>query len=873
MNKRLFGIFRLVTLSFFVFFSFCAQKCNVEVFRNLEVSVSPGCEKFGSVTLETRHKTQSVAIPGETVRITVSLEDGYEVDYITCVTGDLSWEAGDIQFDKYNFNPCTEIYKFIMPDKDVSLQVHFVKKDLPPKFLVKSESVDYGIKLLFENIPEGAVRRYIYLGESLNEKENFEIDCAGPFCNASAVNESSFYFPFTVKGKYYNFTIVYYSENPLTEIGRGILSVRANGGTGDIDVSNKQRISFNVDDKGVFSYSVKPNVRHNFFAYKKLTYYFHGFDASSSWKSVDKIITEDIQASRTEEKPRNETIDYDSFNLIDYLCEYNQGKNRALVDHLVTKKGLYVNLDYEILDSDIEQYFPLHIFVSDFWENGIDGKGVLILNPSPLLGTWLGNGKQYTFKQNEVIIEDPYSVNVFPYSWDEKYVTINEKQYRYQIDSQRVSLEFAEPNENFKTYLRTDFGKKYEKGNEIAEVRIKDNVLEFVTAPGTKTIPSEATGYRIIVSSGKTETEEDEVIATTKIFSLKQFSEINLDEVLWSVAEKIKNNRILVQLRWAGCDGFVTDNIEQKDFKISDDYKKMKALVDGVKITYNTPSRKFLSLYPEADHYEISAYTIKGECIGKKDYPLVINSLQCDLAELLYGNYETITEKKVRICLKLYKEGESSPENLLAEISENQIVPFDYLEFMYRITTSAKVEENRLLEEEKGVSFINVTGSNIRKYGENVRFAVSIPVELGYVVKEVKAGDKILLPGSDGFYQFVIKADTEISVSFTGYPYRTLLREYTRRIDQGISIMISNIPEKADKLRVYLELENVEKEILNENPESNVHSVEFFYSHVDPGVPYKVWFEYSYKDIEKDIDYILSKNSIEIIPRGGEGML
>ena len=609
--------------------------------------------------------------PGVEVLFTASPNPGYKVDRIDWL------EEKDFEITETSENT----WSFSMPSHNVTITIYFEavepEPELPKLSITDGNSIN-GIKLNFANIPKDAERRYIFLG---SENDRIKIDEQAEWKNPDNVKNTTYFYPFTTKDKNYEF-YVYYAKKDETKLAEATVTITAKGGLGDFEVTNHENIKIAIDKDGNLSYETKPNVIDNINSEKQIQYVIQGWDSVSPWVNAgDAWLTDEegyFWVGKWDWKKAGEAVSYDNFNVIDYICTAysdNPEKNIKVTDSLVKYKGLLLTVNYEIKNPYAEnEWYAINIFDNQFFDKGKDCQGVYVVEPSPLLGTWMGKAKAYTFTQRKVIVEDATSKKEYSYTYKDNLVEFNGLTFEYEIDDGRTKLSITEEDGTVKKYNRVCFGKKLEAGYEAAEIKVEDNILKFIQTPGVKTIPEGITGYRVDFCTEGKDSEDYGWLNVCYVNSLTEFNDINIDNYIWN---KTLNNKILkIRVLWGQTDENLPfcEDLVINNYQVASGYELPETSINGTIVTMTKPGEKILKAYPNTDHYTVFVHSEANKWEGwlaAKEFELT-DEITFDLCDLGIDP-SRIIDGKVNLCLEL----KGATESCEARLTDYNFVPFD----------------------------------------------------------------------------------------------------------------------------------------------------------------------------------------------------
>ena len=650
------------------------------------VTISVNNKEWGNSNF---NMTNVAKEPGDEVLFIAFPNPGYKVDRTDWL------EEKDFEITEISENT----WSFSMPSHNVTITIYFEavepepepepEPELPKLAITDGNSIN-GIKLNFANIPEDAERRYIFLG---SENDRIKIDEKAEWNNPDNVKETTYFYPFTTKDKNYEF-YVYYEKKDGTKLAEATVTITAKGGLGDFEVTNHENIKIAIDKDGNLSYETKPNVIENINSEKQIVYCIQGWDSVFPWVNAgDAWFNNDEEGyfwvGKWDWKNAGEAVSYDNFNVIDYICTAysdNPEKNIKVTDSLVKYKGLVLDVNYEIKNPNAEnEWYTINIFDHQFFEKGKEGQGVYVIEPSPLLGTWMGKSKAYTFTQNKVIVEDATSKKEYSYTYKDNSVQFNGQTFEYEIDDGRTKLSITEEDDTVKKYSRVCFGKKLEAGYEAAEIKVENNILKFIQTPGEKTIPEGITGYRIDFCTEGADEKDYSILACASFDSLT-FNDVNIDQYIWD--KKLKNKKLKLHVLWGqdyekGGWNLICDTIELSNYSVASGYELPETSIDGTVVKMTKPGEKILKAYPNTDHYTVFVYSEANKWEGwlaAKEFELT-DEITFDLCDLGINPYDIINGR-VNLCLEL----KSATENCEARLTDNNFVPFDG--YKYHVTLS-----------------------------------------------------------------------------------------------------------------------------------------------------------------------------------------
>ena len=690
--------------------------------------------------------------PGVEVLFTALPKPGYTVDRIDWLE-EKDFEITEISDNKWSFS---------MPHHNVTITIYFKavepepEPELPKLAITDGNSIN-GIKLNFVNIPEDAERRYIFLG---SENDRIKIDEKAEWNNPDNVKNTTYFYPFTTKDKDYEF-YVYYEKKDGTKLAEATETITAKGGLGDFEVTNHENIKIAIDKDGNLSYETKPNVIENINSEKQIVYCIQGWDSVSPWVNAGDAWLNDEEdyfyVGKWDWKNVGEAVSYDNFNVIDYICTAdsdNPEKNIKVTDSLVKYKGLVLDVNYEIKNPNAEnEWYTINIFDHQFFEKGKEGQGVYVVEPSPLLGTWMGKSKAYTFTQNKVIVEDATSKKEYSYTYKDNLVQFNDLTFEYEIYDGRTKLSITEEDDTVKKYNRVCFGKKLEAGYEAAEIKVEDNILKFIQIPGAKTIPEGITGYRVDFCTEGKDSEDYGWLNVCYVNSLTEFNDINIDNYIWN---KTLNNKILkIRVLWGQtnenlpfCEDLVINN-----YQVASGYELPKTTIDGTVVTMTKPGEKILKAYPNTDHYTVFVHSEANKWEGwlaAKEFELT-DEITFDLCDLGIDP-SRIIDGKVNLCLEL----KSATENCEARLTDNNFVPFDGYKYHFTLSDNT------------------------------IGMTEGISLKISSVPEEAKVGDvKIIIDGKD-YEIYWTENEVELASRTFTYPLVEANTEYEVQVNYYI---------------------------------------------------------------------------------------
>jgi len=875
MKKRI-GIFSAVLCTVIMLLASCGSR--FEDYRIL-TTLSNNTD-WGTVTT-TGLNGSGGASPNSKIVITAVPKTGYYADHCTCS------EIPDLKIVKTDTE---NVWEFTMPDKDITVTVYFKAIEVEPeapKLVITDGKSTSGVKLSFTNIPEDAVRRYIYLGEGVDKTL---IDEKAEWADPDHVKDETFFYPFTKNGKEYVFTVVYYdTEKSLAEAKE---TITAKGGIGDIEYINREKVKISVDKKGNLTYDKKPVINEEIVADKMIAYSIQGWDSVSDWTDAGTAWLTDEEGyyycDKYDFKLAGYDVEYNGFNVIDYICsrysEEDPEKNKTFIDSLVKNKGIVLDVHLWVKSSLDDEWYKLQIYNSEFFEKGTSGKGVYVLEPSPLLGTWMGKSKAYTFDQNKVIVEDAISKNEYSYSYTANTVTFNGETFEYEIDAGRTKLSITEDDDSIKKYNRTDFGKVLEAGYETAEVKIENNKLKFVTTPGAKTVPEGVTSYRIDLRTENEEGKVEQWLNGIKVDSLT-FNEINLDDYLWD--KEIKNKKINAIVLW-GQDGWnvMCDSGVVTNYEVADSWKKAEVKVENNVLKFvRNPGANTI---PEGiTSYRVDICT---EPVGEDTYGWISRVFEIPVGsynDICIDDYvwdKTLRNNKVKLYLLWGTDSGNQMCNPV-EISNYSIcsgyeLPVTTIE---GTVVSMTKPGNKLLalypETDHYTVFIHKEANKYENWLAYKEFALS--EDITFDLYEMNINPDSITNGKVNICLELKKSDENMLkrltdnnwVDFDGYKYHFTLSDNVIGMNDGISFRISEVPEEAKIRDVGVRIDGNWYEINWSETVTEVQSTTFTYPLVVPNTEYEVGVNYYIKDAGGFQSTKIATSSFKTTPTGGSGSI
>lgn len=834
---------------------------------------------FAAIPLET-YEVSFASYDNTKAKLKADKEIYYEGEKVTVTaTSDFAYDIKLSVSDTVDVTTVTENKKWIfeMPAEDVTVAVDI--SGYKYKVKVEDGKSTNGIKLEFSDIPSDADRRIIYLGTGANKKNIYE---AASWKNTDQVKAKSYFYPFTETGKDYDFTIEYIRNDtaPWELLASETITVKAQGGIGSIECINPEKINFAVDKNGNFTWKTKPIVKDDIKSEKRIAYAIDGYDAAS-----EKI--EQIFWVGKWDWFNGNPVAYNDFNVIDLICNYDNdkpAKSKENLDALVNGRGVSISVLYGVKDTfGSDDFFETEIYTTGYWNEGSGANGTFVLEPSPLLGTWMGKSKAYTFYQNKVVVEDSDSKIEYSYTYTDKKVTFNNQTYEYEIDSDRTKLSITEDDDSIKKYNRTTFGTELEAGYDAAEVKVENNTIKFVKAPGAKTIPDDVTGYRVDFCKEKAGDDWGQWLATVKVNSLT-FNDIAIDQYIW---KDFSGEKLILHFKWGenSGDDNICDDVIVTNYEVADDYKKAEVKVENNTIKFTRgPGTKTV---PEG----ITGYRVDFCTDGKdaEDYGWLnvasFDSLTFDDIDIdSYIWNKELRNKKVKINILWGTDG----GNLICdkiELSNYEVAPgYELPETSINgtVVTMTKPSAKILAAYPKTDHYTVFVHSEANKWENWLAakwFALTDDItfdlcDLGIDPAKIINGQVNLCLELKGANESCEARLTDNNfVPFDGYKYHFTLSDNTIGMNNGISLKISSVPAEAKIRDVGIIIDSNYYEISWTDKESEVMSSTFTYPFVNANSEYEVEIHYYIKDENGKQSTKIATSTFKTTPKGGTGSI